>query len=95
MENVQQSNAEAVDLQKNIRKVFQQVAQGSSEMAATQTKQWDLSRGLATELQSSLASMRADDVHALLGAFGAIHNQLVTTDDPQEKCKRITKADPR
>ena len=77
MKNVQQSNAEAIDLQKNIAKAFQQVAQGSSELAAIQTKQWDVSRGVATELQTSLQSMRDDEVHELLGAFGAIHTQLV------------------
>ena len=81
MKNMQQSNAQAIDLQKNIGKAFQQVAQGSSELAALQTKQWDLSRGLATDLQSSLETMREDEVHALLGAFGAIHNELVRTED--------------
>ena len=78
VKNVQQSDAEVIDLQRNIRKVFQQVVQGSSEMAAIQTKQWDLSRGLATDLQSSLESMREGEVDALLGAFGAIHTQLVS-----------------
>lgn len=77
---MQQSNAEAIDLQKNIGKVFQKVAQGSSELAAIQSKQWDLSRGLANDLQSSLESMREDQVQSLLGAFGVIHTQLVSTE---------------
>jgi len=77
---VQQSNAEAINLQKNIGRVFQQVAQGSSELAAIQLTQWDLNRGLATELQSSLESMREDQVQSLLGAFGVIHTQLVSTE---------------
>jgi hypothetical protein len=79
---VQQSNAEAIDLQKNIGRVFQQVAKGSSELAAKQSTQWDLNRGLATELQSSLESMREDQVQSLLGAFGVIHTQLVSTEVP-------------
>lgn len=79
---MQQSNAVASDLQKNIGRVFQQVAQGSSELAAIQSAQWDLNRGLATELQSSLESMREDQVQSLLGAFGVIHTQLVSTEVP-------------
>ncbi len=87
---MQHSNAEVINLQRNIGKVFQQVAQGSSELAAIQTKQWDLSRGLATDLQSSLESMREGEVDALLGAFGAFHSQLVSSPDPMKQI-RLTK----
>ena len=79
LKNLQQSNAEAIDLQQNVERVFQEVTQGSKELAALQTEQWDVSHDLAARVQSSLESMRGNEVNALLGAFGAIHSQLVRT----------------
>lgn len=61
----------------NVGRVFQQVIKGSSELAATQTRQWEHTQELATQLQSSLGGMRDGEVQAILGAFGSIHNQLV------------------
>lgn len=77
-QNVQQSSTEAMNLEKNIGKFFQKVVQDNSELAASQTRQWNSNRQLATELQNSLESMRSTEVHALLNAFGSIHNQLVS-----------------
>ena len=85
MKNVQQSNVQAVELQQKIKDVFQRVVQGSSELAAVQMKQWDLSHGLASDLKSSLESIRENDLQMLLGAFGVIHNQLVSAKDPTRK----------
>ena len=77
-QNVRQSNTEAVDLQKNVGRVFQQVVQGSSELAASQMRQWERSQDLASQLQESLGSIKDIEIHALLGAFGGIHDQLVS-----------------
>lgn len=50
---------------------------GSAELAATQTEQWDLSRVLATELQSSLQNMEGG-VGPLLDALVSLQGQLVS-----------------
>ena len=50
---------------------------GSAELAATQIEQWDLSRVLATDLQSSLQNMKGG-VGPLLGALASLHGQLVS-----------------
>ncbi|MCJ1243558.1 hypothetical protein MMC30_000755 [Trapelia coarctata] len=80
-QTLRQSNTDALDLNKNIAKVFQQVVQGSSELAASQTKQWDVSRELAVQVQTALQEMQGDQIATLIGAFGSIQNQLQTTND--------------
>ena len=77
--NVHKSNDEAVDLEKNIRKVFQRVVEGSSELAASQTRQWEVSRSVAVDFQNTLETMRGHEVNALVQAFGTIHNELAST----------------
>jgi len=77
-QNVRKANADSVDLQKNVERIFQQVVEGSAELAATQTQQWDQSHELATELQGSLQNLRDTELNALLGMFYSIHNQLVS-----------------
>lgn len=72
------TNLEATDLQKNVGRVLQQVIEGSSDLATSQVKQWQQSQDLASNLQTSLESMRDTEVKALLGAFGGIHGQLVS-----------------
>lgn len=62
----------------NIEKVFQQVVTGSAELAAAQTEQLDVSRELATELQSSLQNMKEVDIGPLLGALGGMQGQIVS-----------------
>ncbi|KAL8732581.1 MAG: hypothetical protein Q9181_003896 [Wetmoreana brouardii] len=75
--NVLQSSAtEAKALQSNIGRVFQQVLEGSAELAATQASQWDATSSSTAELRSSLQGMREHDVGSLLGAFDSIHGQL-------------------
>ena len=66
------------DLHHNVRRVFQQIIEGSSEIATSQTKQWEQSQELATQLQLSLGSMKDGDMQAVLGAFDHIHSQLVS-----------------
>ncbi|MCJ1229510.1 hypothetical protein MMC12_006177 [Toensbergia leucococca] len=75
-QNIQKSNNETLELGKKIGKIFQQVLLGSSELAASQTRHWDLSRTLVTELQSSLETMRETEIRDLLGVFGSIQSQL-------------------
>ena len=77
METVRKINNDSAYISFNISRVFQQVVQGSSELAATQTRQWDVSRGLAVQLQNSLKSMKSNEISALMGTFGDIHDQLV------------------
>ena len=77
-ETVRKVNKDSADLNLHIGKVFQQVVEGSSEIAATQTRQWDVSRGLATQLQNSLELMKSNEISALMGTFGDIHDRLVT-----------------
>lgn len=67
-----------MNLEKNIGRVFQQVITGSAELAATQTEQWDLSHGLAMELQNSLQDMKEGEIGSLLGALVSIQGQLVS-----------------
>ena len=62
----------------NIDRVFQQVVTGSAELAAAQTEQLDVSRELATELQSSLQNMKEVDIGPLLGALGGMQGQIVS-----------------
>lgn len=73
------SKDEAVDLEKNIGKVFQKVVEGSSELAASQTRHWEVSRSVAVDLQNTLETMRGHEVSALVEAFGTIHNELAST----------------
>lgn len=76
-QNVQKASADSKDLEKNVGRVFQQAIQGGAELAAIQTKQWDLSRGLATDLADSLQSMREVEVNAMLSALQT-SNELVS-----------------
>lgn len=77
MQNLRKANVEAMDLQENVGRVFQKVVEGSSELAASQVRQWQQSDELAATLQKSLGSMRDTEVQALLGAFGSINGNLV------------------
>ncbi|CAD6580993.1 MAG: hypothetical protein ASARMPREDX12_000330 [Alectoria sarmentosa] len=79
-ENVHKANIDSANLEKNIGRVFQQVVTGSAELAATQIEQWDLSRVLATDLQSSLQNMKGG-VGPLLGALASLHGQLQTSNE--------------
>jgi len=77
MQNIRKSNIEAMDLQENVGRVFQKVVEGSSELAASQVRQWQQSEDLVSTLQKSLGSMRDTEVQALLGAFGSMNGHLV------------------
>lgn len=77
-QNVLKASADSVDLQKNVGKIFQHVVEGSAELAATQTQQWDQSRELAAQVQGSLQGIREAEVDALLGAVYDIHLELVS-----------------
>lgn len=72
------ANVDSVNLQKNVGKIFQQVVEGSAEIAATQTQQWDQSRELAAQVQGSLQDIREAELNALLGAVYGIHQELVS-----------------
>ncbi|KAL8736820.1 MAG: hypothetical protein Q9166_000186 [cf. Caloplaca sp. 2 TL-2023] len=73
--------AEAKELKSNIGEVFQQALEGSAELAANQATQWDAASSSTAELRDSLQSMREQEVHSLLGAFGNIHNQIQVTNE--------------
>ena len=77
--NVHKSNDAVVGMEKNIGKVFQRVVEGSSELAASQTRDWEVSRSVAVDLQNTLEKMRGHEVNALVQAFGTIHNELAST----------------
>ena len=77
VQNLLQSNTEAIVLQKNVERVFQEAVEGSLKLAASQTRQWEQSQDLAMRLQSSLGTMRDTEIQELLGAFGGIQGQLV------------------
>lgn len=81
-QTLRKSSSDATDLNKNIAKVLQQIVQGGSELAASQTQQWGVSRELAVQLQTVLQSMQGDQMAALIGAFGSIQNQLVSCNKP-------------
>lgn len=68
-----------MNLNRSIGRIFQQVLQGSSEMAASQTREWEISQGAAVELRDTLDTMRIENVDALLGAVSDIHRQLVSS----------------
>lgn len=72
------ANVDSVNLQKNVGKIFQQVVEGSAEIAATQTQQWDQSQELAAQVQGSLQDIREAELNALLGAVYGIHQELVS-----------------
>jgi hypothetical protein len=77
LKNVHTANADAVDLQKNVGKIFQQVVEGGAELAAVQTQQSGHAQEMAIELQGSLQNMREQEIGAMLALFHGIHNQLV------------------
>ena len=77
VQNLRQSNTEATALQKKVGRVFQEVVEGSSKLAASQTRQWEQSQDLAMRLQTSLGTMRDTELQELLGAFDGIQGQLV------------------
>ncbi|KAF6230869.1 hypothetical protein HO173_010985 [Letharia columbiana] len=80
-ENVHKANVDSANLEKNIGRVFQQVVTGSAELAATQTEQWDLSRVLAVELQSSLQKLKEGEIGLLLDALVSMQGQLQTSNE--------------
>ena len=57
--------------------MFGKILRSSSELAATQAQQSNINRGLATEVQGSLQTLRDVEVQEVLGAFAKIHSQLV------------------
>ena len=77
--NVHQANADSIDLQRNMGKIFHQVFEGGAELATVQTQQSDHAREMAIELQGSLQNMREQEIGAMLALFHGIHNQLVRT----------------
>ena len=78
-QNIRDSNSKVVDLQKNVGKVFQEVLSGSSQLASSQLRDWEVNRALATEVRSSLETIRGTEVDALLQTLGSIHRDLVRT----------------
>ncbi|KAI9718761.1 MAG: hypothetical protein M1812_003935 [Candelaria pacifica] len=74
--NIITSNDDVNDVRKNVAKVFQQVVKGGSELAASQSKDWDLNHSKALEVQQALEIIRVRDVQELLNAFGMIHKDL-------------------
>ena len=69
---------EALGIDSSIRNIFQQILQDSTELAASQTREWEQNRGVALQLQSSLESMRSYDMVALLETVTSVHSQLVS-----------------
>ncbi len=65
------------DVRQNIARVFQQVVQGGSELAASQTKDWEQNHLKSVEVQEALEVIRVRDVQGLMDMFGMIHNDLV------------------
>lgn len=72
------STSEAEKLKTTIGRVFQQAVEGSAELAATHAKHWEATSSSTVELRDSLQNLREQEVNSLLGAFGSIHNQLVS-----------------
>ncbi|KAL8822151.1 MAG: hypothetical protein Q9191_007111, partial [Dirinaria sp. TL-2023a] len=79
--DVRSSSRQVVDLQHAVRRVFQQVIEGSSELAASQARQWEQNQELATQLQESLGSVKDGEMQTVLGAFGNIRSQLHSSDE--------------
>jgi len=75
---IKKSSSVVTGLNINIGKIFEQVIDGGAALAATQTRQRDINRDIAAQLQSSLESMKSNDVAALVGAFATIQGQLVS-----------------
>ncbi|MCJ1380121.1 hypothetical protein MMC17_003224 [Xylographa soralifera] len=73
------TNNDAVNLDQTVGEVFRQAAQGASELAEAQTKQWDDSHGLAIRLQTSLETISSQSINELLGTLSNIQNQLQNT----------------
>ena len=80
--NVHNANTDSLNLQKNVGKIFQQVAEGGAELAAVQSQQSEHAQEMAIELQSSLQNMRNQEISAMLSLFHGIHNQLVSITTP-------------
>lgn len=70
-QNVHKVSVESSNLEKNIGKVFQQIVTGSAELAATLTKQGDLTLLQATALQNSLQNMMEGEVGPFLVALAS------------------------
>ncbi|KAI4272641.1 MAG: hypothetical protein L6R35_006471 [Caloplaca aegaea] len=77
-EALRSSTSEAEKLKTTIGRVFQQAVEGSAELAATHAKHWEATSSSTVELRDSLQNLREQEVNSLLGAFGSIHNQLVS-----------------
>ncbi|KAI4201027.1 MAG: hypothetical protein LQ348_001682 [Seirophora lacunosa] len=77
-EVLRSSTKEAEELKSNIARVFQQAVEGSAELAATHAKHWEATSSSTVDLRDSLHELRDQEVNSLLGAFGSIHNQLVS-----------------
>ncbi|KAL8652902.1 MAG: hypothetical protein Q9210_002416 [Variospora velana] len=77
-EALRSSTTETEKLKTTIGRVFQQAVEGSAELAATHAKHWEATSSSTVELRDSLQNLREQEVNSLLGAFGSIHNQLVS-----------------
>ncbi|MCJ1478418.1 hypothetical protein MMC13_007098 [Lambiella insularis] len=80
-QSIKDSNTAATNLNSDIARAFQQMAQGSSALAASQDQHWHMSNDLALQLQKSLELMRGQEINAIMGAFHHIHNQLQSTNE--------------
>ncbi|MCJ1291284.1 hypothetical protein MMC34_002827 [Xylographa carneopallida] len=76
---LQKSNNDAVNLDRTVGEAFRRAAQGASELAEAQTKQWDDNNDLAIRLQTSLESISSQNIHELLDTLSNIQNQLQST----------------
>ncbi|KAL6714378.1 hypothetical protein ACLMJK_007801 [Lecanora helva] len=75
-QNVRQANTESNSLRKTFAETLQQVADRSSELVTVQTKQWDESNELATQLQNSLQDIHTREISTLVAAVYGMRDQL-------------------
>ncbi|KAG8532896.1 uncharacterized protein KY384_002774 [Bacidia gigantensis] len=84
--NIKSASSSTTNLEHNVGKVFQKVVEGSSELAHVQTKQWETSRRVATELQASLKGMQQGDLASLIRS---LNDMGVRLDASNELISRI------
>ncbi|KAI9663595.1 MAG: hypothetical protein M1829_006054 [Trizodia sp. TS-e1964] len=75
-QKIHSSNRNVTNLQKNIGSLWHEMVRGSAELAATQTRAWEASRVVMTDLQTSLENTRGQGIQDIELAFSTVQGQL-------------------
>ncbi|KAI9818845.1 MAG: hypothetical protein M1827_007666 [Pycnora praestabilis] len=80
-QRIRESKDDVASLRKDVGRVFQEVLRGSSELAATQTKDLEFNHEVTIAIQRSLETIQGQNLQQLFLTFGSIHSELQSSNE--------------